>query len=264
MPSVESQGIRIVFDDLGEGVPLVLTHSFLCSGAMWAPVVPALAARARVVNIDLRGHGRSGATPPSFSLYDMVGDVIAVLDTLGIEKAVWVGLSIGGMISLRAALTAPERVAALALLDTDAGPEHPKVRIKYRAMGLGARLVGLRPFLPAVVPIMFGKTTLRTRRDLVAEWREHFASVHLPSMIATLGALVRRDDLRPRLGEIDAPTLVLVGEEDAALQPARAAQIHAGIPGSRYEVVPAAGHLSALEQPDTVSSAILSITEAQA
>ncbi len=261
MPSVESQGIRIVFDDLGKGVPVVLTHSFLCSGEMWAPVLPALAARARVVNVDLRGHGRSAPSPRSFTLYDMVGDVLAVLDSLGIERAVWAGLSIGGMISLRAALTVPNRVAGLVLLDTDAGPEHPKVRLKYRAMGLGAHLVGLRPFVPSVLPLMFGSTTLTTRPELVAEWRVRFAAVHVPSMLATLGALVRRDDLRPRLGEIRTPAMVLVGDEDTTLPPARASQIHAGIFGSRLEVIPRAGHLSALEQPDAVSDAILSFLE---
>lgn len=261
MPSVASQGLRIVFDDTGDGPPVVLAHSFLFSGEMWGPVLPALTSSCRVVNVDLRGHGRSDPAPRSFTLSEMTADILAVLDTLGIERAIWAGLSIGGMLALRAALDASERVAGLILLDTDAGPEHPKIRLKYRIMGLGARLVGLRPFLPSVLELMFGRTTRATRPELVAEWRERLLAVHVPSMVATLGALIRRTDLRPRLGEIKAPTLALVGDEDASLPPARSAQIHDGIPGSQLQVIPRCGHLSTLERPQLVSDAMLRFIE---
>ena len=116
MAIAENRGQQIFFEDVGSGTPLVLGHSFLCSGAMWRGQVQALADRCRIVNIDLRGHGRSGPAHQPFSLYDAVGDVIAVLDLLGIGRAVWCGLSIGGMVAMRAALTHPDRVAALILL----------------------------------------------------------------------------------------------------------------------------------------------------
>ncbi len=257
MPEVESRGVRIVFDDRGAGRAVVLAHSFLASGAMWAPVVPVLSEGFRVVNVDLRGHGRSGPADAPFTLYDMVADVVAVLDGLAIGRAVWAGLSIGGMIAMRAALVAPERVSGLILLDTDAGAEKPGVALRYRLMALGARLVGLRPFLPSIMPLMFGRTTRRTRPDLVAEWRRRITAAHVPSMLRTLGALVRRDDLGGRLGAVTAPTLVLVGAEDAALPPSRSRRIAAAIPGARLEEIPLAGHLAALEQPAAVSAAML-------
>ncbi len=256
MPEVNRQRVRIVFDDLGAGRAVVLAHSFLASGAMWEPVLPTLAEHGRVVNVDLRGHGRSGAATEPFTLYDMVADVVAVLEALGIERAVWAGLSIGGMIALRAALTAPESVSGLILLDTDAGAEKPGVALRYRLMALGARAVGLRPFLPFIMPLMFGSTTRRTRPDLVAAWRRRIAAAHVPSMLRTLGALIRRDDLGARLGAITVPTLVLVGTEDAALPPSRSKRIAAAIPGASIEEVPRAGHLAALEQPATVSAAM--------
>ena len=125
MALVHNQGLPIFFEDVGEGPPIVLGHSFLCSGKMWREQVPVLATHYRALNLDFRGHGRSGEVTESFTLYDAVADVVAVLDELGIEKAVWCGLSIGGMVALRAALTCPERVDRLILLDTDAGSENP-------------------------------------------------------------------------------------------------------------------------------------------
>lgn len=257
MPHIEHQGQRVFFEDLGAGPAIVLGHSFLCSGEMWRQQVPRLAESRRVINIDFRGHGNSGAVRQPFTLYDLVNDVVAVLDHLEIDRAVWAGLSIGGMVALRAAIRAPERVSALILLDTDAGSEPKLAATKYRAMGWGAGLLGMRPFLPAVVPRMFGATTRRERPDLVGEWKEHFGAVDVPSMRYTLGALMGRDSILDRLPQIDVPTLVIVGEEDAALPQRCSNAIAAGIAQARYRSLPRCGHLSALEHPETVTEWML-------
>jgi pimeloyl-ACP methyl ester carboxylesterase len=257
MPSLERQGARIAFTDEGTGPPVVLGHSFLCSGEMWAPQLPALTARYRVVNVDYRGHGGSSRPPRAFGLYDLVDDVLAVLDELSIERAAWVGLSIGGMVALRAALAAPERVAGLVLLDTSAGAEPPFKRVKHRALALGARLLGMNPFLPAVLPLFFGRTTLETRPELVAEWSERFCAMDPASISRTLTALNRRDSLLDDLGRIAVPTAVVVGAEDVSLPPAVSRRIVEGIPGAELSVVPEAGHLASLEQPDRVTARLL-------
>lgn len=256
MPTIERAGARLFFEDVGEGPCLLLGHSYLCSGEMWAHQVPALGRSHRVVNLDLRGHGRSGQAESPFTLYDLVDDALAVLDHLGVEKAIWGGLSVGGMVALRAALAAPERVSALLLLDTHAGAERLVKRLRYRGMAWGVRLFGMGPLLAPVSRLMFGATTLRTRRELVAEWKGRFAALHVPSVLRFLDALVGRDSLLPRLGEIRVPVLVLVGEEDRSLPVACSQQIHRGIPGSGLEVIPEAGHLSALEQPEAVTRAM--------
>lgn len=257
MPFVHTQGLEIFFEDAGAGAPVILGHSFLCSGKMWREQVPTLATRFRVINPDLRGHGRSSEVNRPFTLYDVVSDVLAVLDQLGIARAVWCGLSIGGMVALRAALTRPDRVAALILLDTDAGPETALRKLKYRAMGLGARAVGIRPFLSAVARLMFGSTTQRQNAALVSEWKAQFATVHTPSVLRCLDALMRRDSLLARLHRIDVPVLVLVGEEDRSLPPPLSQRIHSLLRDSSYALIPAAGHLSALERPTAVTDAIL-------
>lgn len=256
MAIAEHQGQHIFFDDVGCGSPVVLGHSFLCTGEMWREQIRVLANRYRFINPDLRGHGRSGPAYRPFSLYDAVEDVIAVLDLLRIERAVWCGLSIGGMVAIRAALTHPDRVAALILLDSDASSETPLRKLKYRAMSVGARSIGIRPFLSSITRLMFGSTTRRQNRELVRQWRGVFAAVDVLSALKCLDALMYRDSVLPRLPEIGVPSLVMVGEEDRSLPPALSRRIHEGLPDSTLRVVRRAGHLSALEQPTQVNDAI--------
>ncbi|HJO02497.1 MAG TPA: alpha/beta fold hydrolase [Acidobacteriota bacterium] len=253
---LDRNGVRIYFDDRGAGMPVVFGHSFLCSGDMWRYQIAALSERYRTINIDCRGHGRSGPAVASFTLYDLVDDVLAVLDHLEIGTAVWAGLSIGGMVALRAALRAPSRVAGLVLVDTHAGAETIWKTLKYRALAIGATRLGIRRFLPAVVPLMFGRTTLREAPELVREWSERFAGVHMPSVLAGLDALVRRDTVVDRLEEIIHPAVVIVGEEDRSLPPALSREIVEGLPNAELVTIPGAGHLSALEQPAVVTATI--------
>ncbi len=257
MPTIAHRGIDLFFDDTGTGPAIVLGHSFLCSGSMWREQVPTLSRTHRVLNVDLRGHGRSGPVEGAFTIHDAVDDVIAVLDHARIDMAVWCGLSIGGMVALRAALTRPERVRALVLMDTDAGADTTLRKLRFRAMGLGVRLVGIRPFLPAITRLMFGATTRRRNSTLVDSWARDAAHVHVPSALQVLDSLMRRDAVVERLHEIRAPALVLVGAEDRSLPPKLSERIHAGLGDSRLVVVPDAGHLSALEQPARVNAALL-------
>ncbi|MFG6137359.1 alpha/beta fold hydrolase [Halomonas sp. B23F22_10] len=260
MTLVENRGVRIALEDHGSEatprLPIVLGHSFLCSGEMWREQLPALDGERRIINIDFRGHGGSSHLSEPFTLYDAVSDVIAVLDELGIERAVWCGLSIGGMVALRAALEHPERVAGLILMDTDAGPETLVHTLEYRAMGAVARRFGLGPLLPSVARLMFSATTRREQPALVAEWKARFASVDVPSALLGLDALIKRDSLLERLAEIDVPALVAVGEEDRSLPVPFSRRLHERLPDSRLAIIPAAGHLSALEQPERVNAAI--------
>jgi len=220
---------------------------------MWREQVPRLTESHRVVNVDLRGHGKSSFSANPFELSDLVDDVVAVLDSLDLDRAIWAGLSVGGMLSMCAALTVPERVAGLVLIDAHAGVEKTFQRFKYGVMAVVARRFGLSPIMPAVSRMMFGAATRRRNPDLVSEWEGRFRGADVESMLEYVGCLLRRDSILSRLGEISVPTLVMVGDEDASLPPAYSEEIAAGIPGARLVVVPAAGHLSALERPEFVT-----------
>ena len=246
----------IYFEVTGQGPPIVLGHSFLCDGAQWREQVRGLAGDYRLINLDLRGHGRSAPVTDPFTLYDAVDDVVDVLDQLGIERAIWCGLSIGGMVAMRAALTVPERVERLIIMDSDAGIERLRKRIQYWFMAMGVKTFGLRPFLNEILRLMFGESTRREQPDLVEEWRHRFAAVDVPSTLTALVGLTGRDSILDRLADIRVPSLVLVGEEDASLPVPISRRIHDALPNSQFIAIPKAGHLSALEQPELVNEAI--------
>jgi len=257
MPITKSGDIEIHYEVYGEGIPIVLGHSFLCSTQMWEPQVSPLEEQYQVINIDARGHGESGSITESMTLYDMVDDVIAVMDHLGIEKAVWGGLSIGGMVAMRAAIKYPERVLGMMLLDTDAGPETAFICFKYSAMGLMVKTMGVNLMVGAISKLMFAPSTIREQKELVTYWKEQFNSVHVPSILIMLQALKDRDDLLAQLDNLSVPTLVLVGEQDQSLPPVRSKRIADRINGAEYFEIADAGHLSTLEKPAEVTKAIL-------
>lgn len=257
MAYVEREGLRIGFDVIGDGPAVVLLHSFLCSGEMWRGQVGPLAACYRVINIDCRGHGASSPASKAFTLYDLMDDAFAVLDALGVDQAVWAGLSIGGMIALRAALRAPHRLRALVLIDTDAGSEGLSNQLKYKALAALVHIFGSGPVLPQIARLMFGPTTRREQPDLVAEWVDRFSHVDIPSALLALRALNERDDLSPKLAEVDLPALVLVGSEDHSLPPERSRRLAGALPRAWLVEIQGAGHLSSLEQPTAVTNAML-------
>lgn len=235
----------------------MLTHSFLCDRTMFRYQVDALKSQYRVINIDLRGHGESGDSLSPYSLYDLVEDVIEVLDAESVQQAAWAGLSIGGFLSMRAALRHPERVGALVLMDTDAGPESTFKRLKYAALRTGVSLLGPKPIVPSLLPIFLGSTSLRERKSLCAEFRQKFLDMRVKSIIPGIGAIMSRDDVRSQLSQIQCPTLVIVGQEDNPLPPPKSQAIADRIRGSNLVVIPKSGHLSAVETPEEVGAALM-------
>lgn len=253
MPTIRNLGQELHFDVVGNGPPVVLGHSFLFSGTMWKHQVPVLADRFQVVNVDFRGHGRSGPVARGFDLYDAVGDVLAVLDQLEIRRAAWCGLSVGGMVALRAALEYPDRVSRLVLLDTDAGAEALVPRLKYAALSRASRWTGVGPLRPLITPLLFGRSSRRDRLPEIADWKTSIRGAHLRSLQHVIRAIAHRASLLSTLPGITVPALIMVGEEDRTFPPARAERMHAGLPDSRLVRIPGAGHLAALERPDLVN-----------
>jgi len=257
MPSIDRNGVPIYFEDVGSGPPIVMGHSILCSGEMWVYQLPQLAERYRVINMDQRGHGKSVPATGPYDLREMVEDAVAILDHLEIERAVWAGLSMGGMVAMHAAIEFPNRVSALVLLDTHAGAETSYKKLKYRAMSLGATAFGITPFFPAVIPLLFGRTTRAENPALIKEWKTKTASIHVPSITRAVSVLVKRPSIVSELANVRVPSLVIVGEEDASLPVPISQEIANALPNASLVVIPGAGHLSALEKPEAVTEAML-------
>lgn len=257
MPELWKGALHLVYEDVGTGPAVLFSHSWSCDGRQWPQVAEVAAAGFRVLNLDNRGHGRSGPHRDRFTMWDMAEDLVAVLDHAGVDDAVLVGLSIGGFAAVRAALRHPARVRALVLADTSAGPAAWQGRIKVAALGpvwrTPARAVALR----AAVNTLFGPTARQEQPQLVDEWRRRILGQDHLSLLVAIQSVVARDDVTSRLGEISTPTLVIVGEEDRDPGVLASTTLAAHIPGAELVVLPDTGHLSALEQPDAFMRPLL-------
>ena len=241
---------------------IVLWPSFLTDGGMWDGQIAELAALGRVLVFDPPGHGKSEAPPP-FSLDDNTRALADALDALGARASVMAGLSWGGMLAMRLAVLAPDRVLAMALLDTSAAPELMARRARYRAMLSTFRRVGLPPWLVdrSIVPKFFAPATLRDRPELgKALWRSA-VGFSREGVYRAGRAIFGREDFSAALGKIRAPTLVMCGSEDTATPPARSRAMASRIAGAELVMIDEAGHLSAVEQPERVNRALVPFLE---
>jgi pimeloyl-ACP methyl ester carboxylesterase len=161
----------------------------------------------------------------------------------------------GGFVGQRIAARRPELIRSLSLLDTSAGPEDPENVSRYKLLGWIYRLTGITPLRKAVRPIMFGPTFLAdaSRKPLIEEWERRLARSPRSGIRKAVIAVAERKPVEDEIGRIQAPTLVLVGVDDAATPLAKAQRIAELIPGARLATLPDCGHTSTLEASDTVT-----------
>lgn len=222
---------------LGQGPRTFLClHGLVDSARIWKRLAPGLAERGETVLLDQRGHGRSGAPPGPFEREELADDVTAVLDALELERAVLVGHSLGGIVSLTTALRHPDRVSGLILLGT-ASQCSEKAAAWYEKIALAGEASGLE----GLAETIYGPGS---DRRIEGEARA------IAAVTRTLKSLHDRP-LTPRLGEIQCPALVMVGDKDP-MKP-RASQIIAeAISESTFQTLDGVGHWIHVEAPEAV------------
>jgi 3-oxoadipate enol-lactonase len=229
---------------------VLLGHSLGTSTRMWDDVAPALAERLRVVRYDHRGQGRSPVPPGPYEIADLAGDVLALMDELGIERAHHCGLSIGAMVGMWLGAHAPARVDRLALLCTAA--HHPPASAWAQRAAAVLAACSTEPVADSVVDRWLTPAFAAAHPEV----REHLRGLLLaspPHGYAACCGAIERMDLRPDLPRIAAPTLVVGGDADPAAPQEHQERIAAAIPGARLEVVAGAAHLATAEQPAAVN-----------
>jgi pimeloyl-ACP methyl ester carboxylesterase len=246
MPFVTIDGQPLHYIDQGTGPAVLLAGSYLWDQAMWAPQIAALSQHYRVIALDLWGHGESGSLPEGTkSLDDIARQALALLDHLDVDRVTLVGLSVGGMWGVRLALSAPEPTRqyyfSLFKQIEDTGVIAPQL-------------------LDIVVPIFF-RPGIDPQSALYQDFRAKLAALpseRLRESIVPMGRITfGRDDLLPRLGELNpATTLVMCGDQDKPRPPSETKEM-AGLIGCPYVLVPEAGHISNLENPPFVTEALL-------
>jgi 3-oxoadipate enol-lactonase len=236
------------------GAPFLLLGGSLGSNLdMWRPQLPLFGDRLRVVRFDHRGHGGSPVPPGPYTIEELGHDVLALLDRLGIERASYCGLSLGGMVGMWLAAHAPQRIERLVLICTAA---HLPPADGWLARAEQVRAGGMAAMADAVLGRWF---TPRYRAALparVAPYRAMIAACPAEGYAGCCEAIGAMD-LRADLARIVAPTLVSAGADDPATPPEHAERIRDGIRDSRLVVVPNAAHLANAEQPETIAQLVL-------
>ena len=263
----ESDGARLSYRDAGSGRPLVFLHPTPLDGVFWRPLLDELdkLGGVRAIVPDLRGHGESalGAglpvgdfarvpTAPVLTMERLATDVIALLDHLHIQEAVFVGCSIGGYVLLELWRRIPERMQALAFVcskpqaDAEAGLQKRAANIaQIEAGGMAALFEGMTQSL-------IGATARARRPEIVAQLRAHM-TLTAEAAIAVQAGLAARPDSVPTVATITVPVLAIAGGEDPACTPAEGEAFCAAPGGCAFHMLPDAGHFAAYEQPGTVA-----------
>ena len=263
MPFAMIDGQPLHYLDQGQGPVVVLGSSYLWDHSMWAPQIEVLSRHYRVIALDLWGHGQSGRLPEGMSsLDDLARQTLELMDHLNIDCFNLVGLSVGGMWGARLALAAPERVQSLVLMDTYVGVEPEPTRLYYFSLFDKIEASGSisEPLLDIIVPIFF-RPGIDPQSALYQQFRATLAALpteRLRDSIVPLGRIIfGRDDILPRLHELDPKrTLVMCGDQDKPRPPSEALEM-AELIGCSHVLIPEAGHISNLENPEFVTEALL-------
>jgi 3-oxoadipate enol-lactonase len=238
-----------------EAPAVVMSHSILSSSMMWDEQAELLASRGwRVVRVDTRGHGGSQASEPPYAFNDLAADMVAVMDALQIKRAHYVGLSLGGMIGFGLGLHHAERWLSLCLCDTRAdapaafaAPWEERIAIAQQ-QGCGA-------LAEPTTERWFGKPFLEAHPDIARRFGAAAAATSVKGFVGCARAIQSLGYL-PDVGRITRPVTLMVGGNDGPL-PQAMKDIQALIAGSVLEVIPGAGHLPNIDQPEAFNAALL-------
>ncbi|WP_219973763.1 alpha/beta fold hydrolase [Rubrobacter xylanophilus] len=240
----------------GPGLPLVLLHAFPLSGRMWEPQVAALSGERRIITPDYPGFGRVRRTPAQPDVRYYAEEVRSLLDRLELERVVLGGLSMGGYVAFECLRLFPERIAALVLADTRPDPDTEEMKENRRELARRVAEEGVGVLAESQPKRLLSSKTLEERPEVVKRVKEMILESTPGGVVAALGAMRDRPDSTPLLEEIRIPTLVITGEDDGLSTPEVMGEMAAKIPDSRHVVLPHAGHLSSLENPEGFNAAL--------
>ena len=250
--------IQICYDVQGSGPWITFAHSLACDLHQWDEQAAALAGDFTVLRYDLRGHGRSGTPPAPWTFADLVADLLALWNALGIERSHFVGLSLGGMIGQHLALDHSERLDRLVLCSTTSsyGSNRASVARLWEQRIAQVNDKGMDSVVDATLCRWFTEPYRCEEPDVMARISSAILATPVAGYAAS-GRLVSAMDTTARLGEIRLPTLVIGGEEDGGTTPAMMTALAGGISGARLEILPQASHLVNVEQAQLFNALLM-------
>ena len=250
MQAVTSKGLRLHADVSGDpnGLPVVLANSLGTDFRVWGPLLPHLPRGLRVVRYDMRGHGLSDAPAGDYFMGDLVADAAALMDALGLRDAVFVGLSIGGVVAQGLAAERPDLVRAAVLSNTAAriGTEE-----SWRDRMTTVRAEGIEAIADRVMQLWFTKGFHASRPDELALWRNMLVRTPLAGYLGCCAAM-SHTDLRESTARLRLPVLAIAGSDDGSTPPDLVRETAESIPGARFEIIRGAGHIPPVEAPEAM------------
>lgn len=254
---IKLQDANLNVEDLGGGIPLLLIHGFPLNLEMWRPQIESFSDSARVIAIDLRGHGQSPPTDGPYTMDLFAEDCLGVLEALNVEKQVVVcGLSMGGYISFAIFRHHPEIVGGLVLAATRAGADSEEGKNNRDKAIHETEEQGTQSVTDSMLPIIMAPRTYTEKPELVSKVAAIMQNTSTRGMISALQGMKIRQDSNPMLPQIEVPTLIIHGADDQIIPLSEAEAMHSAISDSQLEIIPEAGHLANLEQPLRFNNAV--------
>ena len=257
-----SNGISIHYVVEGQGPWMVMSHSLACNVSMWDEQAAVLARSYRVLRFDTRGHGASDAPAGAYTLDLLSDDLIGLMDSVGIDSAHFVGLSMGGMIGMTSALKHPGRFLSLALCDTSSRVP-PEAAPVWESRIKTAKEQGMGPLVEPTLQRWFTEPFYKAEKSVMARVGQMIRTTPVDGYVGCCHA-IPKIDITDRLGAIRCPTRVIVGDQDVGTPVAMSRAIQEAIPGADLVVIPSASHLSNLEQPGAFNQALTTFLGMQA
>lgn len=250
-------GVVIDYRDEGSGIPVILIHAFPLNQMMWSDQVEALREYCRVITLDLRGFGNSGVPDGQYSMDQMASDIRELMRDLRIDRAVLVGLSMGGYISLAFYRNCHDAVYAMVLADTRARADTDDERMQRITRAEKVALEGVLVEADFMRANAFAHSKVGQLSDVIERMYTIVSKNSTRGLTHALHGMSERQDLTHMLSEIKCPVLILTGSDDELTPLSEARILHDGIPNSMFREIAGAGHFSNLEQPRQFNALLL-------
>ncbi len=257
MKSVRVRDLEMAVVDEGSGLPLLLVHGFPLDHSMWRYQIGYFAEHCRVIAPDLRGFGRTTATAGKTTMEQMADDLAVLLAELGVRDPIlFCGLSMGGYVGWQFARKYADRLRALIACDTRVIPDSPEQAANRRQMAERVLSDGASVVADAMLPKLFSDETRKQRPELVETTRQVILKNPPEGIAGALYGLAERPDMTEFVRHLELLTLVIVGEHDAISSAAEMQEIAESMPNASWVMVPKAGHMSPLENPEVFNEAL--------
>jgi pimeloyl-ACP methyl ester carboxylesterase len=255
-------GFTMAYDDRGRGLPLLFIHGYPLNRTLWEPQIDDLSYTTRVLTVDLRGHGESDPMPGPYPMDMLADDCISLLDALGITRPIVIcGLSMGGYVTFAFYRRYAAHVAGLILTATRAGADSSESKANRDKSAVLAQEKGADVIAEAMLPRLLSPKTLTARPDLVDRVRKIMRGISVDGIIGDLTGMRDRLDSTPLLTQINIPTLIINGADDQIIPLSEVKFMHQAIINSELKIIPDAGHLPNLEQPELFNQVVKEFTK---